>query len=74
MGSHFLGRWLGGLGGGHHGGRHRGRRDYGYDSLRNGDGLAPLRVLVCPECRADNTPNSRFCAQCGKQMVAVLRA
>ena len=29
---------------------------------------AAERVLVCPSCRSDNAPDSRFCAQCGQRL------
>ncbi|WP_430702209.1 zinc-ribbon domain-containing protein [Rhodopseudomonas palustris] len=59
------------VGAGH--GRGRGGRSHGryYDppeEYENNREFAPQRVLVCPTCRSDNLPNSRFCAQCGQRL------
>lgn len=83
VGSHFFDRLLGrryggGHGGGHHGGGHgdwngpgpdRGA-PWGNRQNSDGDQSAPpvqQRVLVCPNCRSDNTPDSRFCVNCGQR-------
>ncbi|MBX9843453.1 MAG: zinc-ribbon domain-containing protein [Xanthobacteraceae bacterium] len=83
MGSHFLDRLFGrryggGHGGGHHGGGHGDRYGRGPDrgapwgNQQNPDWdqsppPAQQRVLVCPSCRSDNAPDSRFCANCGQR-------
>ncbi|WP_371422589.1 zinc ribbon domain-containing protein [Tardiphaga sp.] len=81
MSSHFLGRLLGGHGGSGHGGGGHGSP---WDAARlaqgpfsqpgpqaPGHGSIPAtaqRVLVCPNCRGDNSPDSRFCGQCGQRL------
>ncbi|MBY0559409.1 zinc-ribbon domain-containing protein [Hyphomicrobium sp.] len=76
MGSHFLSRLLGGFGGGSRHGRrgHGDRGDYGYGSPSGQRTAAFQRVVVCPSCRADNAPDSRFCAQCGQSLGSVEQA
>lgn len=78
MGSHFLDRLFGG-----HGGRYGGGHGSGGGHHGSGHGYGPSgggptgpgqsawgteRVLVCPNCRADNAADSRFCAQCGQRL------
>ncbi|MBN8935696.1 MAG: zinc ribbon domain-containing protein [Rhizobiales bacterium] len=83
MGSHFLDRLFGrryggGHGGGHHGGGHGDQYGSAPDrGTLSGNRHSPdwnrsappaqQRILVCPSCRFDNTPDSRFCVNCGQR-------
>lgn len=67
----MLRRYLGGMGG-HYGRSRHGKDYYGrddddgyrgdYREKSFGRGGAGLN---CPQCRASNSPDARFCAQCG---------
>lgn len=60
MGSHFFDRFTGRLG--RHGGGHGNRSKEAWPTEQR---QQPTRVLVCPRCWADNTPDARFCGACG---------
>lgn len=69
----MLRRYMGSMGGGHHG---RSRHGGGYDEYRGDYRDGPVRAgqgaagLNCPQCRASNSPDARFCAQCGAALAA----
>ncbi|TBR28279.1 MAG: zinc-ribbon domain-containing protein [Reyranella sp.] len=70
MSSHFFDRFFGGRGrsGGHGLGRGHGERYYRDADPR--EASVRERVIVCPACRSDNQPDSRFCGNCGRQLGA----
>ncbi|PZQ78183.1 MAG: adenylate cyclase [Variovorax paradoxus] len=61
------------LGGGHHrgGGGHHGRKGYQDSGHGYGYGGPPPRDagVACPNCRAINGPQARFCQACGASTV-----
>ena len=72
---HLLTNWLGGgrySGGGKHGGGKHGYYDkhspmssYGTPGTES-----PMQSSFCPTCAATNTPQARFCHQCGANLVS----
>lgn len=71
MSSHFFDRFFGGRGrgSGHGSGRGHGSDRY-YRDADPREAPVRERVIVCPACRADNQPDSRFCGSCGRQLAA----
>lgn len=71
----MLRRYVGGQGGHHGRGRH-GKGSYGrgdYDGDRGDYRAGPTgggAGLNCPQCRATNAADARFCAQCGAALAA----
>lgn len=57
--------------GGKHGGGYGGEHHSGFGGGDPyGQGSPPVRVVVCPNCDAENPADAKFCAKCGQPLRA----
>lgn len=67
---HLLRGWMGDKNSGHHGKRRNGHHG-GYTESNNAYTPPRMQGPVCGQCNASNSPDARFCAQCGMSLQAL---